>query len=57
MKTYLVVKIPGGSTWGVVTVYGVGAESLGRKVFETEAEAQAEVDRLTKEARPFGNPE
>jgi hypothetical protein len=50
-------QIPGGTTWGVVTVYGVGAESLGRKVFQTKAEAQAEVDRLTKKAQPSDNPE
>ena len=46
LKTYQVVKIPVGSTWGIVVTYGVGAEGLRPEIYQTADEAQAQVNRL-----------
>jgi hypothetical protein len=51
--TYKVVKVPqtSGEAWGIVTATD-GMESLNPVLYETEAEAQAEVDRRNRGACP-----
>ena len=60
MTTYQVVQLPGSTAtkhWGIVVTYADGAQSLSPAIYATEAEAQAEVDRFTAQARPSPMPD
>jgi hypothetical protein len=49
MSTHQVEQVPGSSVlrWGVVTSDSKGGQYLRQPLYETEAQAQKEADRLT----------
>jgi hypothetical protein len=54
MTTHQVVSVPGevSRPWGIVTSDGKGGQHLRQPLHQTEAETQAEADRLTASDQP-----